>query len=334
MNFATHIFCALFAAMTCMSEGFAQHVLSKVYFFGDSITEGWMDAALYPAYAYPARVDSILNAGTPSADVRNLGRAGESTEGALRRVYSDVLSMDPDLVVIAFGSNDMYIPGGQDAPGISITRFKENLALLVRILHDRGVRLILLELPPLLEDRYYGYVHRPSYLPFGGASALNRLYTEGIRDVGRATRTECVGVPFDTGAVASRCLGFDGQHPTPEGHQRIADVLAPAILRLLQEPPPQRHTELGVEIYPQPAGNDRSFLVFVVSLQAGETCVVTIHDAAGRSVRRLSTTSPCAAAQHIPWDMSSSEHQPVVPGMYFARITTAHMDLTKNVLVF
>jgi lysophospholipase L1-like esterase len=305
-----------------------------VAFFGDSITEGWMDAALHPEWAYPSVTDSILNARGAPIDMHNLGRAGETTDDALRRAYPEVLSIRPDLVLIAFGSNDFYIPGYATSPRVPIARFRDNLDILVDLVRDQGIRVVLLGLPPLIESRYARFVDAPRYAPFGGGYALNRLYAQAIEDVASRKNVTWIPVPFDTSAQSAACLGFDGQHPTPEGHRRIASVVASALENALVIPAPPASTDRSVQIYPQPASAASNYIRFVVPAQTNDRCTVRLYDAAGRLIRILDAGTPVAGRLHVPWDLSSEEHRLVAPGMYVAHITSMHLNRTQTLIVY
>ncbi|MBO5314828.1 MAG: GDSL family lipase [Clostridia bacterium] len=89
-----------------------------IAFIGDSVTQGCFECymknetALETVFdyksAYSTRVGEILHTLYPSAQVNiiNSGISGDNARGGALRFERDVLSYNPDLVVISFGLND------------------------------------------------------------------------------------------------------------------------------------------------------------------------------------------------------------------------------------
>jgi acyl-CoA thioesterase-1 len=69
---------------------------------GDSITAGYIQGADYPDKSYPARLQEKV-----TVEVVNSGVSGDKTTDALSRVEDDVLSKNPQIVIIALGGNDL-----------------------------------------------------------------------------------------------------------------------------------------------------------------------------------------------------------------------------------
>ncbi len=222
-----------------------------VVYFGDSITEGWMDAVRRPADAYPAVCDTLVRERHVSARNLSLGFAGETTDDALTRLESGVLALRPDVVVVAFGSNDYYIHGHATTPRVSLQRFAANLRLIVQRLRGGGVQPVLLGLPPLIASRYAAYSDPRLYAPYGGASAHNRSYDSTLRTVAAETHTPIVPLPWDSLGDAA-LLGIDGVHPTPAGHRDIAVRLLPAVLAAIDAGAPPIAASEKIDVYPQP----------------------------------------------------------------------------------
>ena len=90
-----------------------------IAFLGDSVTQGCFDifydengkiqTFFEPQNAYSQRLKEILNILYPSVQINiiNSGISGDSAGGGLKRVDRDVLSYNPDLVVISYGLNDV-----------------------------------------------------------------------------------------------------------------------------------------------------------------------------------------------------------------------------------
>lgn len=78
------------------------HVLA----IGSSSTQGV--GASSPAASYPARLELALERRFPGAEVEviNAGKAGETADGALERLNTELDRIKPDLVVWQVGTND------------------------------------------------------------------------------------------------------------------------------------------------------------------------------------------------------------------------------------
>lgn len=67
--------------------------------FGDSLTAGFGAA---PQESYPAELERLLG-----REIVNRGRNGDTAADALARLESDVLVLDPSLVLVTLGGNDV-----------------------------------------------------------------------------------------------------------------------------------------------------------------------------------------------------------------------------------
>lgn len=181
-----------------------------VVFLGDSLTAG---LGLGEADAYPALVGAALTATGTSVRVVNAGVSGDTTAGGLRRV-DWLLSQHPAVVVIALGAND-------GLRGLSVSEMESNLRAIVSRSKAAGARVLLcgMLLPP-----NYG----PEY-----ARSFGAVFPRVAQDEGAAL------LPFLLDGVAGRpeLNQADGIHPNADGQRRIAEVVAPALARLLAGAP-------------------------------------------------------------------------------------------------
>lgn len=93
------------------------HRQPTIVFLGDSVTQGCfevfrkgegIDTVFAPIAGYVEKVRSLLLQLFPASSpaIINAGRSGGSAKAALGRLERDVLSYQPDLVVVCFGLND------------------------------------------------------------------------------------------------------------------------------------------------------------------------------------------------------------------------------------
>lgn len=326
---------SLAAVLLLLLQSAASDAQPIVCYFGDSITEGWMDAERRPSEAYPALCDSMLTAGglTFRSIVAAVG--GETTADALRRVDADVLSSDPDVVVFAFGSNDYFVWDNPPAPRVSLDRFRGNCRVLFRKLQGSGAGLIVLAPPPVISERFYRFFDSTLYGPYDGVERLRNTYADALADVLREFPGALLLRQDSIFARDTSLLGFDGVHPMPEGHRRIAEALRDPVLALLAR---GRSMPVPLEmltVYPLPyrrLAQDVSSIGFHAS-EEGEY-VLRIHDTAGREVRKIVYYAHSKGNHGILWNGRDDHGTMVASGAYTLSLQSAHaVYRTQRILV-
>ncbi|HVS19391.1 MAG TPA: arylesterase [Planctomycetota bacterium] len=178
----------------------------RVLVLGDSLAAG---LHLSLDQAFPAVLQRLLVERGRPFQLVNAGVSGDTSAGGLARV-DWVLRSEPDVVVVELGAND----GLRGQPPEAI---EANLRAIIERVRAGGAEVLLLGLrmPPSLGPGY--------------AREFDALY-------GRVA--EALDVPFvpffmeGVAGVPELNLG-DGIHPTPEGHRRLAENVAPALEELL-----------------------------------------------------------------------------------------------------
>lgn len=215
---------------------------SMVVLFGDSTT------ARRPAEVktvYAQRLQQKLIAAGLNHVVANRGIPANNTDHAMARFESDVLALNPVLVVIQFGLNDAAVDVWKDpppdGPRVPKERYISNLRFMVQALRARGINVILMTSnrmywSPLLLERY----SKPPYDP-NDPESFNRLHLDGFVAAVRALAVE-EGIPLvdinqaylDSGNprqfLLTRCM----QHPSDAGHELVADLLTPVVIEQLK----------------------------------------------------------------------------------------------------
>lgn len=176
-------------------------------FLGDSLTAG---LGLGESEAFPALVGGLLAQRGIVVRIVNAGVSGDTSAGGLARV-DWVLSLQPEILVVALGAND----GLRGQPVDSIAA---NLREIVRRARAAGSRVLLagMKMPP-----NYG----PEY-----TRDFEALYVRLAREL------DLPFLPFLLEGVATipELNQPDGLHPTAEGQRKIADLVAEALLPLLR----------------------------------------------------------------------------------------------------
>lgn len=287
---------------------------SDICYFGDSITEGWMNAELRPAYAFPALTDSLLRSMRKTFTSINLGRGGETTDDAVRRIDSEVLRLRPRIVVLGFGSNDGFVWGNPPFQRVPVERYVLNIEFMLQKIRGIGAIPVLLGLPPVIAGRFYSLFDSSLYAPYGGVEQSNRRYTEAARVLAEKRGAAFITCSWDAGLDS--LLGFDGVHPLPAGHLRVATDLAPQLAAMLDSAIAPV-TSSAVSIYPVPFQRfTHTYLTFAIAVKSASAVTVCIHDSGGREVRKFVYFAWSEGSHYLRWDGTTSNGTPASNGAY------------------
>jgi lysophospholipase L1-like esterase len=212
----------------------------KILFQGDSITDAGRSrknlADLGPGY--PATAAALLTETFPQTEFTfiNRGISGNRTEHLVARLQSDFIDLQPDMVILMIGVNDVW---HHYSHNIETTdeAFEANLRhVLSEIKAKTPAKIIMIE-PYLLpaEDK----LHMVPEL-----HAKIRIERKLAREFADAY------IPMD-GLLAAACVGGvdytkfspDGVHPGPYGARWIAKRVLNAVLPFLESRPESNYTE-------------------------------------------------------------------------------------------
>jgi lysophospholipase L1-like esterase len=191
-----------------------------VVFLGDSITQGWGGG---------------LGAAFPGVKVANRGISGDTTRGVLIRLADDVLSLDPPVVVLLIGTNDLE-------EGASPETIAANFKLIRSAIeqHDARTKIVLCQVFPSSASK-----KRPA----DQIQAVNALYLAAVKGDSRVIPIETWKLFADENGDAPLAQFPDLLHPNEVGYARWAAALRPIFATLgLSETEPERFTpEEGFE---------------------------------------------------------------------------------------
>lgn len=172
----------------------------RVVFMGNSITEGWSVA------------NPDFFSGTSYI---NRGISGQTTPQMLLRFRQDVINLNPKVVLILAGTNDI---AGNTGP-MTLEQIRDNIISMVELAEANGICPIICSVLPAFD-----YTWRPGLNPNIKIPKLNGMLKnvadqKGILylDYFAAMANERNGLPKD--------LAEDGVHPTKKGYE-IMEVLA------------------------------------------------------------------------------------------------------------
>jgi lysophospholipase L1-like esterase len=181
----------------------------RVIFYGNSITDAWAKYFddMFPHKPYVGR-----------------GISGQTTPQMLVRFRQDVIALQPAVVVILAGTNDL---AGNTGPSTQ-AMIEDNLISMVELAKANGIQVVLSSVLPA-----YDYPWRPGLQPAEKIVALNAW----MRDY--AASHDVVYLDYHTAMTDARHglkaeLTEDGVHPNEAGYRVMAPLAEQAIARALR----------------------------------------------------------------------------------------------------
>jgi len=183
----------------------------RVVFMGDSITEGWSRAS-------PDFFD-----GRPYIE---RGISGQTTPQMLLRFRADVVALEPAVVVILAGTNDI---AGNTGP-MTNEMIEDNLASMIEIAAWNDIRVVLASILPT--DRY---PWAPEVEPASRVVAINRWLEEYAGRNDHIYLDYYAAMVNDAGGLDERYT-YDGVHPNEAGYDVMQGLVEAAIAEALAQP--------------------------------------------------------------------------------------------------
>jgi lysophospholipase L1-like esterase len=186
---------------------------TRVVFMGDSITDMWVQpqfGGFFPGKPYVDR-----------------GISGQTTPQMLIRFRPDVLALQPRVVVILAGTNDI---AGNTGP-MTLEEIEGNLASMSELAHANGMRVVLSSVLPVYDG---GHTQEGKLLTMTGGRppekilALNawiKSYAAQHRDV----YLDYFSAMVDDQGFLKKELSDDGLHPNKAGYAVMAPLAEKAI---------------------------------------------------------------------------------------------------------
>lgn len=181
----------------------------RVVFFGDSITEGWGREGS----------DTFF----PGKGWLNRGISGQTTAQMLVRFPQDVLALEPQVVVILAGTNDI---AGNTGPSTQ-AMIEDNLHAMVDLAHARGIRVVLASVLPVSE-----YPWMPGIAPAPKVRALN-IALKRYADAKQLVYLDYYTPMANAAGGLDPQLAEDGVHPTAKGYAVMAPLAEAAVRHAL-----------------------------------------------------------------------------------------------------
>lgn len=183
----------------------------RVVFFGDSITDFW--GRRYGKF-FPGR------------PYINRGISGQVTPQLLLRFQQDVIALQPRVVVILAGTNDI---GGSLGP-IDTAATHNNLISMVELARFHKIRVVLASLTPVCDAIQPQTTKRPPE-KLRELNAWMRQYAEA----NGAVYLDYWPAMADEQGMLRKELTWDGLHPNDAGYDAMGPLAEKAIQRALAQ---------------------------------------------------------------------------------------------------
>ena len=189
-----------------LRKGFESGRYQTVVAFGDSIVEGYRQPE-----GWPEMLERDLSVRYAGVRIINEGVSGNTAGDGLKRIQKDVLVHDPDLVLIAFGLNDMK-------NGVSVSQFKGDLSSILLEISASGAQPVLFTTTRLQQ----------------GASMLARLnpapFNDSIRTLAGDMDIPFIDVNKEFKGLNTSQYLMDAAHPNAEGYRKLADIIRKGLI--------------------------------------------------------------------------------------------------------
>jgi lysophospholipase L1-like esterase len=174
-----------------------------IVFLGDSITQGWGDD---------------FSGDFPGLKIANRGISGDTTRGVLIRLKEDVLALQPSLIVLLIGTNDLEEKAEPET-------IAGNLQLILAACkqHDAKMPIVLCQVFPSAESKA-----RPS----AKIKKINQLYAAAVKGDQQITLVETWPLFAAANGDALPAEFPDLLHPNRAGYVRWAAALRPILATL------------------------------------------------------------------------------------------------------
>ena len=185
----------------------------RVVFLGDSITDGWHNPA---------------NGGFfPGKPYVNRGISGQTTPQMLIRFRPDVIALNPEVVVILAGTNDI---AGNTGP-MTLQSIEDNLASIAELARAHGIRVVFASLLPVsdYEKTADGQPrNQTTRRPPEQIKALNEWMKKYAAE-NKLTYLDYYSAMVDDKGFLKDELSNDGLHPNAQGYQVMNPLAEKAV---------------------------------------------------------------------------------------------------------
>ena len=191
------------------SVGLPEKGKQRVVFMGDSITEEWSN--LYPDYF-------------DTKGYINRGIGGQTTPQMLIRFKPDVIDLEPDIVVILAGTNDI---AGNTGPS-NVKMITDNIFSMTELARAHQIKVVLSSILPVFE---YEWAKEIKDVP-ATIDSVNDELKKYVNDHG-LVYLDYFSPMVDQRKGLNKDYTYDGVHPNQDGYILMSSLAQKVLSRLL-----------------------------------------------------------------------------------------------------
>ena len=181
----------------------------RVVFMGDSITEEWSN--LYPDYF-------------DTKGYINRGIGGQTTPQMLIRFKPDVIDLEPDIVVILAGTNDI---AGNTGPS-NVKMITDNIFSMAELARAHQIKVVLSSILPVFE---YEWAKEIKDVP-ATIDSVNDELKKYVNDHG-LVYLDYFSPMVDQRKGLNKDYTYDGVHPNQDGYILMSSLAQKVLSRLI-----------------------------------------------------------------------------------------------------
>jgi len=188
---------------------------NRVVFMGDSITDGWKLADYFPGKPYV-----------------NRGISGQTTPQMLIRFRPDVIALEPKVVVILAGTNDL---SGNTGP-TTVESIEDNLRTMAELAMLHGIRVVFASVLPISDYNKNAQgepIIRSTGRPPDKILAINQWMKKYAEDNKQVYLDYFSSLADDKGFLKED-LARDGLHPNAKGYEIMKPLADQAVNEALK----------------------------------------------------------------------------------------------------
>ena len=202
----------------------------KILFQGDSVTDSGRDrsdchdlGSGYVKFAAAMMADALRDT---EMEFMNLGISANRTSHLVERLQSDFVDIDPDLVILLIGVNDVW--HHYDAKNVQTTaeQFESNLRTVLEAIRSTGAKLVMLE-PYMMYGSDKDFMYEELDEKIRIERKLAHEYADAYVPLHALFASETVRKPYTA-------FSPDGVHPNTDGSAFIAQKVFDAALPILE----------------------------------------------------------------------------------------------------
>jgi len=190
-------------------DGLPEKGKQRVVFMGDSITEEWSN--LYPGYF-------------DTKGYINRGIGGQTTPQMLIRFKPDVIDLEPDIVVILAGTNDI---AGNTGPS-NVKMITDNIFSMAELARAHQIKVVLSSILPVFE---YEWAKEIKDVP-ATIDSVNDELKKYVNDHG-LVYLDYFSSMVDERKGLNKDYTYDGVHPNQDGYILMSSLAEKVLSRLL-----------------------------------------------------------------------------------------------------